>query len=214
MPIPGNSKAPFDRLPDGRGARHDATAGIAQVPSGTRVVFAPPALLRALHGVLQAEPAGTGPKNLSASGAAAGRAFGLVVDHELTNRQQPALTDQPLEICVNLAERHFASQGWGVLTGDLSLAPEHGIVIARLRQSCCVAALGPGTDFADAALAGFLRGFLEHVSGQPLDCLEIGCARPGAPHCTFVITSAERLEPAATLIGRMGPDAIIQRLIG
>ena len=212
MPTSGNSKAPFDRLPDGRGTRHDAATGIALVPGGTRVVFAPPALLRALHGVSPGEPAGPGQKHLSASGVAAGRAFGLGMDHELTTRRQPALTDQPLEICVGLAERHCASQGWGLLAGDLSLAPEHGLVIARLRQSCSVAALGPGADFADAALAGFLQGFLEHVSGQPLRCLEIGCARAGAPHCTFVITSAERLEPATALIGRLSPDAIIQRL--
>ena len=212
MPPTGNSKAPFDRLPDGRGARHDATAGITQVPNGARVVFATPALLRALHRVLQAEVASTSQKIQNASGAAGGRTFGEAVDRELVKRSQPALTDQPLEICLALAERHFASQGWGLLVSDASLAPEHGLVIARLQQSCYVAALEPGPEFADAILAGFLQGFLEHVSGQPLGCLEIGCARTGAPHCTFVITSGERLEPAMPLIGRASPDEIIQRL--
>ena len=212
MPPTGNSKAPFDRFPDGRGARHDATAGIAQVPDGSRVVFVTPALLRALHDVLDAESPGTWSAIFLGGGTAVGRAFGAAVDRELASRSQPALTDQPLEICLTVAERHFAVQGWGLLTSDVSLAPEHGLVIARLRQSCAVAALGRGEDFADAMLAGFLQGFLEHVSGQQLGCLEIGCARTGMPQCTFVITSAERLEPVETLVGLTSPEDIIQRL--
>jgi hypothetical protein len=212
MPPTGNSKAPFDRFPDGRGARHDATAGIAQVPDGSRVVFATPALLLALHAVLDAESPNAWSGVFLTSGIAAGRAFGAAVDRELASRSQPALTDQPLEICLALVERHFAVRGWGLLSSDVSLAPEHGLVIARLRQSCIVAALGRGEDFADAMLAGFLQGFLEHVSGQQLGCLEIGCARTGPPHCTFVVTSSERLEPVAALVGLTSPDEIIQRL--
>jgi hypothetical protein len=212
MPTNGNSKPPFDRFPDGRGARLNATAGIAQVPDGSRVVFATAALLRALHDVLEAESPVAWPQNFLTGGVAAGRAFGTAVDRELAKRNQPALADQPLEICLAIAERHFAAQGWGLLTSDVSLAPEHGLVLAQLSASCVVAALGPGTDFADAMLAGFLQGFLEHVSGQPLGCLEIGCARAGAPHCTFVVTSAERLEPMVALLGRASPEEIIRRL--
>jgi len=212
MAATGNSKAPFDRFPDGRGARHDPTDGIAKVPDGSRVVFATAALHRALHTVLRAETPAAWTADLLACGVAVGRGFGVAVDRELAQRGQPALADQPLEICLALAERHFAAQGWGVLASDVSLAPEHGLVLARLQLSCVVAALGPGPDFADAMPAGFLQGFLEHVSGQPLGCLEIGCARVGAPHCTFVITSAERLEFAAGLIGKVSPDEIIQRL--
>ena len=208
----GNSKAPFDRFPDGRGSRHDDTPGIAQVPDGSRVVFAPRSLLRALHAVLSAEPRDSWQKLTLAGGTEAGRAFGVAVDRELASRSQPALSDQPLEICLALVERHFAAQGWGLIACDASHAPEHGIVVARLTQSCIVAALDPAADFVDAMPGGFIQGFLEHVSGQPLGCLEIGCAHAGAPHCTFVITSAERLEFAAALIGRVSPDDIIERL--
>ena len=212
MPPSGNSKAPFDRFPDGRGARLDATAGIALVPDGSRVVFATPPLLRALHAVLTTEAPDAWQNNFLAGGIAAGRAFGVAVDRELATRGQPALTDQPLEICLAICERHFAAQGWGLLACDASLAPEHGIVIARLNLSCVVAALGPGADFVDAMPGGFLQGFLEHVSGQSLGCVEIACARAGAPLCTFVITSADRLESAAPLIGRASPDEIIEKL--
>jgi predicted hydrocarbon binding protein len=212
MPPSGNSKAPFDRFPDGRGSRHDATAGIAQVPNGARVVFASPALLRALHTVLAADSRGAWQKTNLAGGLETGRAFGLAVDQQLAARGQPALADQPLETCLAVVERHFAAQGWGLLACDVSLAAEHGVVIARLKQSAVVAALGPGDDFVDALPGGFLEGFLGHVSGQPLSCLEIGCARTGVPHCTFVITSGERLESVAPLLGRASPDEIIAKL--
>jgi predicted hydrocarbon binding protein len=212
MPPTGNSKPPFDRFPDGRGSRHDATAGIAQVPDGSRVIFAPPQLLSALHTVLAGESAEAWQKTHLAAGVETGRAFGTAVDRELAARSQPTLADQPLDACLAVVERHFAAQGWGLLASDISLAPEHGIVIAQLKQSAVVAALGAGADFVDATSGGFLQGFLEHVSGQSLGCLEIGCARAGALHCTFVITSADRLDPVAPLVGRANPDEIIAKL--
>ena len=212
MPPSGNSKPPFSRLFDGRGPSLDPAAGIALVPDGSRVVFAAPPFLRATQAVLHAEKPGAWSAIFHAGGVAAGQAFVAAVDRELARLDQPVLTDQTLEACLALAERHFAAQGWGVLTTDLTDAPEHGLVIARLRHSGFVAALGPGGDFADALPAGFLQGFLAHVSGQPLGCLEIGCARTGAPHCTFVITSADRLEPARPSFGRATPEEIITQL--
>ena len=210
MPTSGNSKAPFDRPPGSRGPFQASASGAAA--SSARVAFAPPELLRALHGVLQAEPEGAWPKTSCASGVAAGRAMAAAADRDFANRQEPALADQPFETGLALVERHFSDQGWGVLATDISLAPEHGLVLARLRHSAVVAALGPGPDFADTMSAGFLQAFLEHVSGQPLVGLEIGCARAGSPHCTFVITSSDRLDPVAALVGRATPEEIIERL--
>lgn len=178
----------------------------------THGVFAPPELLRALHGVLQAESEGAWPKTSRARGLAAGRAMAAAADRDFAARQEPSLTDQSLEAGLALVEGHFSAQGWGLLATDISLAPEHGLVIARLRHSPVVAALGHGADFADAMSAGFLQAFLEHVSGQPLGCLEIGCARTGSPHCTFVITSSDRLDPIVGLVGRLAPEEIIERL--
>lgn len=206
---PGDSKAPFSRLFDGRGPSVDRAAGIALVPDGSRVVFAAAPFLWATHSVFQADKPGAWPAILHAGGVSAGQAFAVSVDRELSRLGQPALTDQPLDACFALTAKHFAAQGWGVLTPDLSDAPEHGLVVARLKNSSFVAALEPGMEFADALPAGFLQGFLEYVSGQPLGCVEIGCARAGAPHCTFVITSAERLDPIKPLLGMKAADDII-----
>ena len=196
MPSPRNSKAPFSRLPE----------------NDSRGVFAAAPFLRATHTVLSTEPTGSWAEIFLAGGIAAGQHFAASVDREFARLGQPVLTDQPLEGCLALAERHFAAQGWGLLATDLSDAPEHGLVIARLRHSGFVAALGEGEGFADALPAGFLQGFLEYVSGQPLGCLEIGCARAGAPHCTFVVTSVERLDPLRPLLGSKTADEIIALL--
>jgi predicted hydrocarbon binding protein len=212
MPPSGYSKSPFSRLFDGRGPSVDPAEGVAVVPDGSRVMYAAQSFLHATHAVLQIEIPGAWSEISQAGGIAAGQAFAASVDRELVRLGQPSLADQTLESCLALAERHFVAQGWGVLATDLTDAPEHGLVVARLRHSSFVAALGPGEDFADALPAGFLQGFLEHVSGQPLGCLEIGCARAGAPHCTFVITSADRLESARPLLGRAPPEAIITQL--
>jgi hypothetical protein len=212
MPPPGESKSPFGPLFDGRGPSVDPTSGVAQVADGSRIVFAAAPFLWATHSVFNADKPGAWSAQFHAGGVAAGQRFAAAVDAELTRLGQPILTDQPLDACFTLAARHFAAQGWGVLTPDLSDAPEHGLVIARLRHSSFVAALAEGDDFVDALPAGFLQGFLEYVSGQPLGCLEIGCARTGAPHCTFVITSAERLDPIRPLLGLKAADEIIAKL--
>jgi predicted hydrocarbon binding protein len=212
MASSGYSKPPFSRLFEGRSRRLDPGSGIAQVPDGTRVVFAAAPFLWATNRVLDTEKPGAWSAIFHQGGVAAGRSFAISVDLELTRLGQPVLTDQPLDACFVLAERHFAAQGWGVLVPDLSDAPEHGLVIARMKQSSFVAALGDGTGFADALPAGFLQGFLEYVSGQPLGCLEIGCARMGAPQCTFVITSSERLDPIRPLLGLKAADEIIALL--
>jgi predicted hydrocarbon binding protein len=212
MAYSGHSKPPFSRLFDGRGPSFDPASGVAQVPDGSRIVFAAAPFLWATHSVFGAEKPGAWAAIFHAGGVAAGQAFAAALDRELTRLDQPVLTDQPLDACFALAERHFTAQGWGVLTPDLGDASDHGLVIARLKHSSFVAALEDGSGFADALPAGFLQGFLEYVSGQALGCLEIGCARMGAPHCTFVITSGERLDPIRPLLGLKAADEIIALL--
>jgi predicted hydrocarbon binding protein len=146
------------------------------------------------------------------SGRSAGEQLGQHLDRELVRLGQPALSALPLEACLVLVERYFAAQGWGVLQLDLSDAAEHGLVIARLEHSYFVEALADVEGFVDPLAAGFLRGFVEYISGQPLGCEEIGCARAGAPRCVFVITAEERLAAVIPLIGREAAEEILNRL--
>lgn len=203
---------PLDRLFDGRGFNHDALAGTAENSAGTRIAFAPPAFIHGLRQIVQAEKAGAWQTILKQCGIASGKKIATGLDTELARLGEPALADLPLETCLVYLERHFASHGWGLLKLDLSDAPEHGLVTGRLQHSYFVEVLKDVDEFVDPMPAGILQGFFEHVSGQELGCIEIACARRGAPHCTFVITAPERFASIAPLLGTASAEAIIAKL--
>lgn len=214
MPPPENSTSPFspDQLFAGRGFSHDEAAGTATSPAGERVVFAADGLTRALRHVLEAGNPGAWSATLARSGSACGRQLALSLDRELTRLGQPALDALPLENCLGFIEHYFATHGLGVLKSDVTDAAEHGLVVARLTRGYFSATLPHADGLVDSLPAGLLQGFFEHVSGQALGCLEIACSHLGAPHCTFVIATPDRLAPVAPLAGRESAEAILAQL--
>lgn len=207
-----SSAAGLDRLFDPQAFAVDLATGIATDPVGARVAYAPPEFTRALHLVLLREKSGVWHDTLSRTGRTCGLALAAHLDRESARLGQPALGELPLEACLVHLSRTFAAHGWGVLTLDLADAPEHGIVTAHLTHSYFAAALADVNDFVDAFPAGLLQGFFEHISGEPLGCLEIACVRRGAPHCTFVITAHERLAGLVPFLGRETADTLLARL--
>jgi hypothetical protein len=203
---------PLDGLFESRDFHRDAGAGMVEDPTGARVVLAPHNFIRGLHDLLRAEKNSVWQTTFLQSGIATGKGVAVGLDAELARFNQPALAALPLETCLIFIERYFASHGWGRLKLDLTDAPEHGLVSARLQGSYFVEVLGGGDEFADPLLAGILQGFFEYVSGQELGCLEIACMRRGAAHCTFVITAPDRLAAVTPLLGSASADAIIARL--
>lgn len=203
---------PLDGLFDGRSFRRDAATGIVEDPGGARVVLAAHNFMRSLHGLLQAEKNAVWQATFLHCGVAIGKKVATRLDAELTRCNQPVLASLPLETCLIFIERHFASHGWGRLKLDLTDAPEHGLVSARLQGSYFVEVLGDVDEFVDPLLAGVLQGFFEYVSGQELGCLEIACMRRGSAHCTFVITAPDRLAAVTPLLGAATADDIIARL--
>jgi predicted hydrocarbon binding protein len=208
MPPPDETLPPvdFDLLFARRAIVQGEMAGTLQTAGGDRVVSTPHDFTHSFRHVLQAEKAGAWPRALARCGSAQGRKLAGGVDREFSAAGQPALGELPLETCVALIERHFAAQGWGLLKLDLADAATHGLVIARLEHSYFVETLPHADHCTDALLAGLLQGFFEHVSGQQLACAEIGCARRGSPHCTFVIGAPEQLAPILPLVGRSDPN--------
>ena len=203
---------PLDDLFDGRSFRRDAAAGIIEEPAGARVVFAAHNFMRSLQGLLQAEKNCVWQTTFLQCGVAIGKNVAARLDAELTRFNQPVLAALPLETCLIFIERYFASHGWGRLKLDLTDAPEHGLVTARLQGSYFVEVFGDVDEFVDPLLAGVLQGFFEYVSGQELGCLEVACVRRGAAHCTFVITAPERLAAVTPLLGSATAEAVIARL--
>jgi predicted hydrocarbon binding protein len=202
----------FDRLFDPHAVTSDSAAGTVADPTGRRIVYASQALTRAISHVLTRERAGLWREVLARTGRTCGRELASGLDRESTRLGQPTLAELPLESALAFLERTFAAHGLGILQFDLADTPDHGIVAAQLSHSYFVAALPDSNEFVDAYPAGLLQGFFEHISGEPLGCVEVACARRGAPHCRFIITATERLDPLAPLIGHETADAIIARL--
>jgi predicted hydrocarbon binding protein len=189
-----------------------ATPGTVFGPLGFRAVAASPEFMRGLRHVLERERGGAWRQAMKSAGQAHGRAAAVRLDQELQRRGQPLLAALPLDASLALLERVFAASGWGQLSLDLSQAAEHGLVVARLEQSCFAEAFAGSNDFADALPAGMLQAFFEHISGQALGCEEIACQARGAPACVFVLAAAERLAPLLPLLGRESADSLIDRL--
>jgi predicted hydrocarbon binding protein len=212
MPPPEETSSDFDRLFDPRAFTADSGTGCVADPAGTRVVYASADFTRAMHFVLSREKSGVWRDTLARTGRACGREIATSLDRESARLGQPVLGELPLEQCLVYLERTFSAHGWGVLTLDLTAAPEHGIVTAHLTHSYFAEALADVNDFVDSFPAGLLQGFFEHISGEQLGCLEVACVRRGAARCTFVVTATERLDTVRPLLGVESAESIIARL--
>lgn len=202
----------LDRFFDPSGFTTDPVTGLHADPSGLRVVYAAPEFFRAVQLVLARKEPGSWKTTLARCGRDGGRQIAAHLDAELTRLGQPTLAALPFDSCLVFLERIFANHGWGLLKLDLADAADHGLVTATLTHSYFADVLSDVDDLVDALPAGLLQGFFEYVSGEQLGCAEIACVRRGAPHCTFVITAAERLDLVSTLFGRETTDTILARL--
>ncbi len=214
MPTPEDSSAPvtIDRFFDPRGFTADAATSTLTDPAGLRFVFAAPQFFRAVHLVLTRKDPTSWSSFLARCGRDCGRQIATNLDAELARLGEPTLGALPLESCLVFLERTFAAHGWGVLKIDLADAADHGLVVARLTHSYFAEILPDVDDLVDVLPAALLQGFFEHISGEQLGCAEIACVRRGAPHCTFVITAAERLDSVSSLFGRETAETILARL--
>jgi predicted hydrocarbon binding protein len=202
----------LDRFFEQRGFSSDVSTGVYTDPAGLRVVFAAPQFFRAVHLVLTRKDPESWKSLLARCGRDCGRQIATTLDAELARLGQPTLGALPFESCLIFLERIFAAHGWGVLKIDLADAADHGLVTARLTHSYFAAILSDVDDLVDVLPAGLLQGFFEYLSGEQLGCGEIACVRRGAPHCTFVITAAERLASVSPHFGRETAEAILARL--
>ena len=190
----------------------DASDSTLTSPSGTRAVLAGAEMMRSLHLILNQESGSTWAEVLKTGGHFCGKKFAADLDVRLALLGKPELAGLPLEACLVFIENYFAVHGLGRLKLDLSHAPGHGLIVARLENSFFADSLPEIDGFTDPLPAGLLRGFFEHISGQELGCDEIACAHQGGEHCTFVLTAPERLSAVAPYVGRENAEAIVARL--
>jgi predicted hydrocarbon binding protein len=198
--------------PEEKDPHRPLSAPLLTSGDGMRVAGSGGEMVRALRFVLEAERAGTWSQVLKQAGIATGKAFAMNLDARFSAAGNLSLASMPLAACLEFLVRHVVEQGWGQLAIDASGATEQGLVVARLGQSFAAEALNNSKQPADPLLAGMLQGYFEHVTGQALACEEIACMSQGAPHCTFVLATPDRLQPILPFIGRESAEEILARL--
>jgi predicted hydrocarbon binding protein len=202
----------LDRFFDEAGFSYDLTAGTVKNPLHTRIVYVSSDLMRGIYQALHEETAEAWKIIFKNCGRTWGKRVAQKLDRDLAQVGKGSQADLPLEAYVAFIEQYFRAHGWGVLQLDLADAATHGLVTARLTRSYFVEVLNDVDDHVDPLLAGILAGFFEHISGADLSCIEIACARRGAPHCAFAVTAPARLDAIDSMIGVESADAIIAAL--
>lgn len=192
---------------------YDLSEGVAFSPAQTRVVYLSSDIILGIYRALKEE---TGPawalilKNC-------GRIWGRKVAQNLEKEMQVQLGMGPQALTADkyaqLLEAYFPAHGWGRMSVDLNNAPEHGFVRFTMRNSLFVDILEEETVPVDGMISGILQGFFHYLVDQPLDCLEVGCARQGFDHCSFVLTLEDRLAPLEDDVeAGKSPEDIIESL--
>ena len=192
---------------------YDLEAGTVKHPGAERIIYVSADLMRGIHQALVEETADAWKIIFRNCGRTWGKRVASRLDTSLAKAGATAQAALPLDHYLAFIEAYFAEHGWGRLRLDLSHVAQ-GLVIARLQNSYFVDVLADVDDFVDPLLAGILQGFIEHVSGADLGCLEIACARKGAPACVFAVTAAPRLDKIEALVGQNSADDIIAALRG
>jgi len=188
----------------------NAKAGTLTNLLGGRAASMPETLVRSLRLVLENHRAGAWAGTLQKSGAACGKALAVGLDRRLREIQAPLLAAMPLETALELLVQLFAAHAWGVLTLDTAGTSSHGVVVAHVEQDYFAGALRETNGFTDPLVAGVLRGYFEHITGQALACVELTCA--GSAKCSFVLTTPDRIAPLKEMIGREPAEAVLARL--
>lgn len=202
----------LDQFFEEDGLSYDLTAGTVKNGAARRIIYVSSDLMRGIYQALHEETADAWKIIFQNCGRTWGKRVAATIDKELISGGRSSQADLPLQGYVKFIEAYFYQHGWGSLNIDLSNAANHGLVSATLKNSYFVEVLHDVDDFVDSLLAGILQGFLEHVSGAQLGCTEIGCARRGAPECTFVVTDQTRLDAIDGRVGSIDAEQIINEL--
>lgn len=173
---------------------YDFVEGTVVNSSKTRMIYLSSDIILGIYKALKEE---TGPawtiilKNC-------GRLWGRKVSGHLTRDMQARWQRRPADLTasqyIQMLEAYFPAHGWGRLRVHLDDATSRGVVRFTMQHSLFARVLEEESIPVDSMVSGILQGFFQELTGQSLDCEEIGCIRQGHAECTFVLTHEERLD--------------------
>lgn len=208
-------KLDLEKFFDEMGHQWNLVLGTIQNQGGTRVVYLSSDVIRGVYNALEYEAGEAWKIILRNCGFFWGRRVAINLDRELSLIFQAAAKDLPVAEYVRFLEAYFRYHGWGVMEINLDRAVSHGLVVGRLRNSLFESVLTEVNGPVDYMIEGMLRAMFEHISGTPLDCVQVASEKSGAQACEFVVTGASRIDEVRPLVeGGAGPDEVYGKLCG
>ncbi|MCH8475116.1 MAG: hypothetical protein LAT55_07805 [Opitutales bacterium] len=204
----------LDRFFDEQALSYDFIEGTVINPGQTRVIYLSSDIILGIYHALKEETGPAWSLILKNCGRIWGQKVARNLEREMTMLKQVKPADLSALDFTKLLETYFPAHGWGLLQVDLTDAVSHGLVRFTMKNSLFASVLEEETCPVDSMIAGILQGFFIHLTGESLDCLEIGCERQGYRECTFVLTHEERLFDLAEDAenGRKSPEELYQSL--
>ena len=187
------SQLDLDRFFELSDKSYDLEAGTAFNKGQTRIIYLPEDAISGIHASLKEETGPAWKLILKNCGLIWGKKVAANLSRELQMIFSVTQGDVTAKECLELLERYFSEHGWGKMSFDVSKAFSHGFIHAKLENSIFVSVLSDENDYVDPIISGILSSLFGDLSGKELDAIEIACAARGAPHCEFVISSAERI---------------------
>lgn len=182
-------------------APNEAFSGVLRDEQQRRIVQVPATFFEALRGTF----ARLAPENwvifANEWGTQWGRRAAIELEADSLERTNGSLEDLTMVRAAALVTEYIESQGWGKAEFSFDAANEGvlGIEMVRsaLAETSSRSVSGAKTTLlpagACAMLGGFFSGVLSHMAHKRLVAREVACTARGAPSCTFVMVSADRV---------------------
>lgn len=192
---------------------YDLLEGTVFTPAQTRVIYLSSDIILGIYKALKEETGPAWSLILKNCGRLWGRKVASNLEREMVKQQGRKPSELTANQYIEMLEAYFPAHGWGRLSANMDDAASHGLIRFTLRNSLFVHVLDEETAPVDGMIAGILQGFFLQLTEQPLDCVEIGCARQGHDCCSLVLTHEDRLMDVDDMIEAVkNPDDIYATL--
>lgn len=191
----------------------DLYEGTVVDPSDTRTIFLASDILRGIHAALSYEAGDAWRIVLYRCGFL----WGQKTLRYLVRQSQDVFGAKFEQISVDAFLGNLAafmnSNGWGVLSYDLSRATTHGVLRLELRKSIFSDALEHLRERVDYLVAGMFAALFSDLARTDLGCVEVCSVLTGAPTSVFLLSARERITALTdALDGGAGEQELLELL--
>lgn len=206
QPVPGDYFAP------GAYVQGDLELGTLSNRRGNRLLAIPEFLVQGIYQGLDQEIGKAAPLVLQNCGRHWGQHFFARLAEELAEYYGKPLAELTMHELVYCMTRCWQVHGWGQLQFDWSYNTAGLILLHTFHSPWVKPGQGNGSPGAHVEV-GLLEVLFQHITGQPVQCVQISCISLGHPSNQFLVGLPERLAPVTEWVqSGMDAPAILTRL--